>query len=92
MCKYDLVIFDLDGTLLDTSEGVLSAVKYTIEAFNSIGVINYDGTGSVYDNLADEYKNKAHELEKHSYDIFAKCLYEYSKSLKLHAEHERDIY
>ena len=65
---------------------------YTIEAFNSIGVINYDGTGSVYDNLADEYKNKAHELEKHSYDIFAKCLYEYSKSLKLHAEHERDIY
>ena len=31
--KYELVIFDVDGTLLDTSEGVLSSVKYTIEHF-----------------------------------------------------------
>ena len=31
--KYELVIFDVDGTLLDTSEGVLSSVKYTIERF-----------------------------------------------------------
>lgn len=28
--KYDLVIFDLDGTLLDTTEGVLASVKHTI--------------------------------------------------------------
>ena len=28
--KYDLVIFDLDGTLLDTSEGIINAVKRTI--------------------------------------------------------------
>lgn len=31
--KYELVVFDVDGTLLDTSEGVLSSVKYTIERF-----------------------------------------------------------
>lgn len=31
--KYDLVIFDVDGTILDTTEGVLSAVKYTIHEF-----------------------------------------------------------
>lgn len=31
MGKYKLVIFDLDGTLMDTSEGILSAVRYTIE-------------------------------------------------------------
>lgn len=30
MKNYCLVIFDLDGTLLDTREGVLSSVKYTI--------------------------------------------------------------
>lgn len=30
MNRYDLAIFDLDGTLLDTTEGVLSAVKYTM--------------------------------------------------------------
>lgn len=29
--KYRLVIFDLDGTLMDTSEGILASVKYTIE-------------------------------------------------------------
>lgn len=33
MNKYDLVIFDVDGTLLDTSEGILTAVRYTIDKF-----------------------------------------------------------
>ena len=31
MSKYKIVIFDLDGTLLDTSEGVLSSVRYVIK-------------------------------------------------------------
>ena len=31
MGRYDLAVFDLDGTILDTTEGVLSAVKYTIQ-------------------------------------------------------------
>ena len=30
--KYKLVIFDVDGTLLDTSEGLLSSAAYAIEA------------------------------------------------------------
>ena len=33
MKKYDLVIFDLDGTLLDTSEGILKSVRYTIDRY-----------------------------------------------------------
>lgn len=30
MARYKLVIFDLDGTLLDTTEGITNAVQYTI--------------------------------------------------------------
>lgn len=33
MKDYKLIIFDLDGTLLDTSEGILASVRYTIDAF-----------------------------------------------------------
>lgn len=31
MKKYRIAVFDLDGTLLDTAEGLLVAVKYTID-------------------------------------------------------------
>lgn len=29
--KYEIAVFDVDGTLLDTTEGVIAAVKYTID-------------------------------------------------------------
>lgn len=41
MNRYDLIIFDLDGTILDTTEGVISSVKYVI---NEMG----------YEMLSDE--------------------------------------
>lgn len=31
MNKYDLVIFDLDGTILDTSEGIILSIKHTVD-------------------------------------------------------------
>lgn len=31
--QFKVAVFDLDGTLLDTSEGVLASVKYTIDKF-----------------------------------------------------------
>lgn len=34
MKKYDIAVFDVDGTLLDTTEGVLAAVIYTIKKHN----------------------------------------------------------
>lgn len=36
MSKYDLVIWDVDGTLLNTAEGILSSAVYTIECENMI--------------------------------------------------------
>ena len=38
MNKYKLAIFDVDGTLLDTSEGIISSVKYTIDHFGLYGL------------------------------------------------------
>ena len=36
MNAYDLVIFDLDGTLLDTGEGVVAAVRHTIDVMGFV--------------------------------------------------------
>lgn len=33
MNRYKLVIFDLDGTILDTTEGILASVEYTIDKY-----------------------------------------------------------
>ena len=33
MKEYKMILFDLDGTLMDTSEGILRAVRYTIDRF-----------------------------------------------------------
>lgn len=34
MKKYNTVIFDLDGTLIDTSEGIINCYNYTAQLFN----------------------------------------------------------
>ena len=34
MSKYKLIVFDLDGTLLDTTEGILKSVKETLLHYN----------------------------------------------------------
>ncbi|MBP5466834.1 MAG: HAD hydrolase-like protein [Clostridia bacterium] len=36
MKKYDLILFDVDGTLLDTSEGIISSVSYIVEKYGLI--------------------------------------------------------
>lgn len=40
-CKYNAVIFDIDGTILDTTSGILSAIDYTISACN-LNDLEYD--------------------------------------------------
>ncbi|MPM29509.1 5'-nucleotidase [bioreactor metagenome] len=60
MNLYDLVIFDLDGTILDTSEGIVSALKHTIAEFGfSIPpseVLNTFIGPPVQDSLANYFK------------------------------------
>ncbi len=34
MNQYNIVVFDVDGTLLDTSEGILNSVKHTIDVYH----------------------------------------------------------
>ena len=41
MKKYQLIMFDLDGTIADTSEGVINCVKYTEEKLQ-LGQLNAD--------------------------------------------------
>lgn len=38
--KYEYVIWDLDGTLLDTSSGIEKSIDYTV---NMMGLKNYPG-------------------------------------------------
>lgn len=36
MTKYNLIIFDLDGVLLNTSRGIICSVKYVIKKYNLV--------------------------------------------------------
>lgn len=64
--KYKAVIFDLDGTLVDTSEGILISVKETIEHFgyallNNEDFMSFMG-GSIYDSFHKFFPNTATSL------------------------------
>jgi len=68
MSKYDLVIFDLDGTMLDTSVGVLSSIKFAINELNyempSDEVLNTFIGPPVQDSFARVYGIEGEELDK----------------------------
>ena len=38
--KFDTVLFDLDGTVTDSGEGIINCVKY---ALDSLGIVENDG-------------------------------------------------
>ncbi len=74
MTKYKLVIFDVDGTLLDTTEGLLESVNFIIEKFSLktltheqlltfIGPPIHNSLKRYYDNLtSEEIQNMADEF------------------------------
>lgn len=65
---------------------------YKTEAFNSVGVVNWDENGTAYNKKCDEYKNRAEITELAGYYNFATALREISHNFEFHAEHMRDTY
>lgn len=77
MKKYDVIIFDLDGTLADSKEGVTKSVQYALEKF---GIIEEDLDSLEhfigpplkdefikYYNMSEEDANKAVEYYRERY-------------------------
>lgn len=67
--KYDLYIFDLDGTLIDSSPGILNTVRYTLKMFNkeipTVEVLNsFIGPPlkKSFESLPDVDVNEAEEM------------------------------
>lgn len=65
---------------------------YKNQAFNSVGVVNYDKDGSDYMRKYDEYKEKAEKTELNGYYNFATALREIAENFKFHAERMQDSY
>lgn len=85
MKKYSTVFFDLDGTLIDSGEGVTNSVAYALEKFgiyteNRTMLISYIGPPLLYsfqkyDHLDEESALKAIEYYREYYA--EKGIYEY---------------
>ncbi len=58
MTRYDLVIFDLDGTILDTSPGIFGSVRYTEQTLNLKPITKEELREFVGPPPKDMYKKK----------------------------------
>lgn len=65
---------------------------YKTEAFNSVGVVNWDENGTAYNKKCDEYKKRAETTELAGYYNFATALREIAHNFEFHAEHMKDTY
>ncbi len=62
---------------------------YTVEAFNSVGVVNVDENGTVWLDLEKKWEERAQETDL-KYFRFAESLRNLAKQFHDQAEHERD--
>lgn len=80
--KYRLVIFDVDGTLLDTTEGVIEAVQYTIRK-NNLALLETDKILEFIGPPIQDSFNKFYGIEGQELQKLSECFREYYKNTSL---------
>jgi len=70
--KKILVVFDVDGTLLDTSEGIISSVKYTLYQFGKQDLEKEDLRAFIGPPIQRSF-SKVYGLSKEQADAMALC-------------------
>ena len=85
--------FWIDKTVADIiNNNEIIRDGYKTEAFNSVGVVNWDENGTEYCEKSDEYKERAKTTELAGYYNFATSLREISTNFEFHAERMKDTY
>ena len=85
--------FWIDKTVAEILNGdEIARSGYKNEAFNSVGVVNWDENGSEYLSKRDEYYEKANDTEVAGYYNFATALREIAHNFEFHADHMKDTY
>jgi len=77
--KYDVVLFDLDGTLLDTSEGIYNCVRYTESKMNLKPISDTELRKFVGPPARESYK-KAYGLSDEDVELALYYHREYGKT------------
>lgn len=78
--------------ILNKNDADIIRSGFHTEAFNSLGVINYDPEGSVFENLAKEYEEKAISADTEGFYRLAKEMRKLADTYKYEAEHTREHY
>lgn len=78
--------------ILNQDDADIIRSGFKTEAFNSVGVVNYDSEGSAYENLAKKYQDKAEAADKEGYYNLAREMRKLSETFKHEAERARDHY
>lgn len=78
--------------ILNKDDADIIRSGFHTEAFNSLGVINYDPEGSVFESLAKEYEEKAISADTEGFYKLAKEMRKLADTYKYEAEHTREHY
>jgi phosphoglycolate phosphatase len=62
--KYSAILFDVDGTLIDTSEGIIKSVEYTVDNLNLRPLSEEEKKSFIGPKIFDSLKNVYPELSE----------------------------